>query len=459
MSRLQPLFSVLILILLLIFSAQPVYAVGSAGFENASLSAKALGRANAYTARSDDPSAIAHNPAGMSQLKGLQFSGGLTGLQLRTTYDAFPGSGGGVSTRNANKLDIVPNFYATLELPVLPAHVGFGLNSPFGLRTEWSSTHPFRYVGHKNELLMLAYTVSGSIQVHPQLSVGAGATYYDADLKQRAKINSTLVTQNVFAFLPAQPDARLRLDTEGNGWGWNLGVLWKPHDKHQVGFHYRSQARLAFKGNVQVENIAGPIMTAIFGGPNFVTGVNTDIRLPPQMTFAYQYKIFQNWDVELDLAYTRWSTFDDLEFAIGSPNPVLNALTPIPHGYKDTVSVHLGSDWELNKYITLRAGYFFYQTPSRETNMGPVIPDGNRQGIAAGLGLNYRNITVDLAYIAEWFTTRKAKNSNVGRISNIVVDGDYSSFVNLLSFNVTYRFDWEKWFGAEVEEIEEEVLG
>ena len=181
MSRLQPLFSVLVLILLLNLSAQPVYAVGSAGFENASLGSKALGRANAYTARSDDPSAIAHNPAGMSQLKGLQFSGGLTGLQLRTTYDAFPGSGG-VSTRNANKLDIVPNFYATLELPVLPAHVGFGLNSPFGLRTEWSSTHPFRYVGHKNELLMLAYTVSGSIQVHPQLSVGAGATYYDADL-------------------------------------------------------------------------------------------------------------------------------------------------------------------------------------------------------------------------------------------------------------------------------------
>jgi len=413
------------------------FAVGSAGFENASLDTKALGRGNAFTAGADNPSAVSYNPAAMSELDNFEVAGGASAINLRTHYEAAPGD---VNTKSANKFKYAPNLYVAAKVPYLPVHLGFGINSPFGLATEYSSTHPFRYVGHKNELIMLAYTMSGSIKLCPQLSIGGGATYYDADLKQRAKINSTLVTQTVIPGFPAVEDAPLRLKAGGNGWGWNLGVLWKPRPKHKFGFNFRSAARLAFKGHVFVEDIQGPVMQAIFGGSTGGSPINTDIVLPAQATIGYQYQITPKWDVETDFAWTGWHTFDRQEFTLGNPNAVLSGLTPIAQGYHDTFSFSVGSDYDLTKHIAVRGGYFFFQSPLRDGHMGPVIPDADRHGFAVGLGLNFKHVVFDLAYIAELFAERTAKHTSVGQNAGIVADGNYSTFVNLISFNATYRF-------------------
>ena len=74
---------IIVLLLVVFFSSpQTVFAVGSGGFENASLSAKGLGRGSAFTADADDPSAVAYNAAGLSQLRGFQVSTGRTGINL-----------------------------------------------------------------------------------------------------------------------------------------------------------------------------------------------------------------------------------------------------------------------------------------------------------------------------------------------------------------------------------------
>ncbi len=426
-----------ILSLSVIFTPGVCFAVGSGGFENASHSAKGLGRGSAFTARADDPSALAYNTAGISQLEGIQVSGGFAGINLITKYYAAPG---GVNTRSASKLVLSPNFYTTVQVPKLPLHIGFGINAPYGLKNHYSSTSPFRYVGYKNELMVLAYNISGSIQLTPKISVGAGAMYYDSSLTQWAKVNSTRVTQGVVPGFPALPDANLKLDADGNGWGWNIGALWKLNKKNQIGFYYRSAARLAYKGYLTTENIQGPVMLAIFGGQNFKTGINTDIVLPPNATIGYQYKITPNWDIEFDFGWTGWQTFDHQEFAIGNPNPVLSALTPIPRGYHNTFSFMMGSDWEINKYVTLRGGYFFFQAPGRDGNAGPVIPDAARNGFSVGLGLNYKNLTIDMTYLAEPFADRTTDQTSIGNASGVIAEGKYQSFINVFSFNVTYRF-------------------
>jgi long-chain fatty acid transport protein len=259
-------------------------------------------------------------------------------------------------------------------------------------------------------------------------------------LKQWAKLNSDRITKSVIPGFPYVPDAPLRLDVEGDGWGWNLGALWKPHPKHSVGFNYRSQARLAFKGHVNVEDLEGPVMLAIFGGKYYESAVNTDITLPPQVTIGYSYQITKKWEAEVDLGITGWSVFNRQEFMIGNPNPVMEGLSPIAHGYHESISLHVGSDYALSKYLSLRAGYFFYQTPSKGGHLGPVIPDGNRHGFSTGFSINFKSISIDLAYIAEIFADHKAKETDVGVKSGVVADGTYSSFLNLFAFNVTYRF-------------------
>jgi long-chain fatty acid transport protein len=435
------------IVIALFLFVPPLYAVGSAGFENASLGAKALGRGNAFTADADDPSAVSHNPAGMSYLKDVEVTGGFAGLNLITDYKA---ASGGVDTRSASKLKLVPNSYLTLKVPFLPVHAGVGVNAPFGLANQYPSTHPFRYVGYKNELTVLGCTFAGSLQLHPKFSVGAGATYYDATLKQRFKLNSTRITHSVLPFWPDLDDASSYLHTSGDGWGWSLGAIFKPYPRHTLGFHYRSKARLNLSGYLDTEDLYGPILQAVFGGQTSGTPIHTHLMLPPQATWAYKYQATKTWDVEVDFGWTGWHTFREQNFTIGNPNAVLNGLTPIPQGYRDTFSFHLGSDWDITRYLTLRGGYFFYDSPARRGNLGPVIPDSDRQGFSTGMSLHYKNISLDLVYIAELFVERKVADTNVGVLSGIEADGKYTSFLNLFGVNITYRFDYP-WVKCEEE--------
>ena len=56
------------------------WAVGSAGYENASYSARTLSQANAVVARPQDPSTVMFNPAGIGELEGVQAN---LGFQLQ----------------------------------------------------------------------------------------------------------------------------------------------------------------------------------------------------------------------------------------------------------------------------------------------------------------------------------------------------------------------------------------
>src|SRR5690242_7110751 len=67
-------------ILMSVAVVSQAFAVGSSGFSTQMVGAKALGQGHAFVAEADDPSAVYFNPAGMTQLKGVQMSVGLNAL-------------------------------------------------------------------------------------------------------------------------------------------------------------------------------------------------------------------------------------------------------------------------------------------------------------------------------------------------------------------------------------------
>ncbi|HZS11853.1 MAG TPA: outer membrane protein transport protein, partial [Nitrospirales bacterium] len=171
-------------------SAQPA-PVEANGFRILSQSASALGQSDAFTAQADDPSAVYYNPAGMTQLKGLQvmaggliIGGGTTFTQAATGLKTRSDLGGTVATPP-------PLYgYATWNLagvgeklnlrPLERVTLGFGVLSPFGLKVQWpaTTTAPLNTALTSVAVELVDFKPTVAVKVLPDLSVGVGADIY-----------------------------------------------------------------------------------------------------------------------------------------------------------------------------------------------------------------------------------------------------------------------------------------
>src|SRR5512143_3605041 len=96
---------------LVVAAAQQGFGAGVALFEG-SARGNALG--GAMVGRADDPSALFYNPAGITQLPGMQFMAGATAIIPSTTVETFQG-GVKTSTDTEDNVWVPPHVYATYQ--------------------------------------------------------------------------------------------------------------------------------------------------------------------------------------------------------------------------------------------------------------------------------------------------------------------------------------------------------
>src|SRR5689334_18205600 len=89
----------------------PLHAA-AVGFRLPNQDPEGIARGNAFAATADNPSAIYYNPAGITQLDGLQVRAGLYFISADTTYK----SPTGVKAETDTTFQTVPQFYATYSL-------------------------------------------------------------------------------------------------------------------------------------------------------------------------------------------------------------------------------------------------------------------------------------------------------------------------------------------------------
>ncbi|MBI4970292.1 MAG: outer membrane protein transport protein [Candidatus Omnitrophica bacterium] len=435
-----------IALFLVIFTAIPkAWALGSSGIENASYSAASLAQANAVVARPNDPDSVVYNAAGLPDLEGIQYSGGLAGIDMHTFFHSKVT---GDEEKSTGQLLLIPNSYLTMNPGKFGADrlgFGVGLTSPFGLQNRYHSmSRMARYTGHHNYLNMVAVTIAGGLKVCDKFSVGGGAVDYIAYRYDQvfnfpnSALLQTAVPGNTF------PDGLARVETNGSGWGWLASALLKPAKHHQLGVFYRSRATVNTNGEVKIENI-NPLLGATFPTiPNFVTGTQTEVPLPFNITVGYAYMPSDKWAVEFDWAYTGWHTFKDTDFAFDRPNNILVALGTNPKDFNDTWSFNLGGHYLLNRHVDLMGGAFFYTAASPKDHFTNVIPDSDRLGGTFGFRLNLdkkKKATLDFAYLALLYTRRSISNPGVFNKTGVSVDGRYLTFTEEFMVNFTYRFD------------------
>lgn len=146
-------------------------AVRGIGLRVPNQDAAAIARGNAFGATADNPSALYYNPAGITQLPGVDVQlGVLNYLGINTRYEAPAGA----ITRSQFEVLPIPQLYCTYSPTNLPLSFGLGLYAPFGLGVEWPENSSFRSLAIESRLQYLTFNPVIAWKITPQLSLAVG---------------------------------------------------------------------------------------------------------------------------------------------------------------------------------------------------------------------------------------------------------------------------------------------
>src|SRR5438874_2559157 len=135
--------------------------------------AEATARSEAFTATADNPSAIYYNPAGITQLEGLNVRVGSYAIGLHVHYSPLDGGDG---LESKEKTLFTPQAYITYSPKNIPFSLGLGLYSPYGLELEYPDKAPFRTAAKFGSVKFATVNPVIALKVSRTFSVAVGMT-------------------------------------------------------------------------------------------------------------------------------------------------------------------------------------------------------------------------------------------------------------------------------------------
>ena len=421
--------------------------------------ASATGQGAAFAAQADDPSAIHYNPAGMTQLRGVQFYVGTNLISDETTFNSFfTGNtvkgdfGGTIANPPPSQLYITANLQ-DLGLDLLKDwSVGIGVTSPFGINIEYPTNSQVAPILTKANLPLIDIKPTVAYKINEYISIGGGLDIYTFASflgEGQAEIQLIAAPGNAFGLPAGTP---LEANATDTAIGFNASFLWTPFRNADgkplvnLGFVYRSQTDLDLEGD-------------FLAGGTFVANAQTTLELPQIVKGAIAVWPVRHqsreWKFEVDVDYADWSAFQNLNLNLS------NGLTvPFPRNYGDAFVVMVGTEhkwlqpsilpeWDL----ALRGGYVRSETPIPSNTFEPGVPDSAFNAISVGLGMlcqgsgaffgfltcgdhGIKAIGLDLAYQVLLYQTRGISNN----IQPILINGTWDNIIHVGALNLRMNF-------------------
>jgi len=412
--------------------------------------ATAAGQGNAFVAQADDASAIHYNPAGLSQVNGVQV---ITGTTL---------VGGSIKFKSPTGVDSQGDFGGSISFPP-PSHsyvsanlgslgwdslsnvtVGLGLTSPFGLNTRYPVDGPFNTAVTSAALPLIDIKPTVTYKLNDQLAVGVSADIYT--------FASFLGQGHAEQKQVGVGGASVELNGKGTGAGATVSLLYTPLRNGDgkpiasIGLVYRTQAVVPLSGSLLVNGAKVSDASTNLVLPQIYTGA---IAIWPVRTSE------REWKLELDVEYVGWKSNRDLDVHLSSGGVVLQ-----PQQWKTVSVVAVGTeykwlnpDWLPHWDVALRSGYTRTENPVPDSTFNPGIISLSSQTMSIGAGFLCKGegrflgmapcagastlwpkaIGLDVAF-QEWFYEPRTVAGNI----NPTVDGTYHAYVHLGT--VSFRF-------------------
>ena len=413
------------------------------GFALYEYSARGVALSGSVMARKADASAVAYNPALITQMKGMHAMAGVSAIYPRgkmTWHDDDT-----ETTRLKHSLWFIPHAYYTHQIND-DWYFGVGEFTRYGLGFEYPHNWPGRF--NIYEVALTSFSINPNIAWKAtdklSLAVGVEVVYVNLDLKKRSKVD---MVPGVASF---EVDANIQ-DADAWGVGGNFAAHYQFSDQWAIGAQYRSQVRVHAYGDMEYtyKGYTGPSQLPLGPGgaavpgnavaqgaynQNFKDGgADAIVVLPDSLAAGVSWTPVPELSIEVGAIWTRWSTFKSLN--INLPEPINQSKTA--KNWRDTWRFNLGVEWEVLDWLTLRVGYAYDQSPMTEEYADYLVPTANRNIYSGGLGFRWEAWTLDLAYS---IIVPKERNYNTSSETNTVRSKPSDSYTQIFAVSLAYEF-------------------
>jgi len=411
--------------------------------------ARGAGMGGAQVASVDDASATYYNPARLAggddiQIDvGYQFGAPTLEVDGRDTHVDW--------SRGLTMGLLVPGRVAGRRIAI---GAGVVLPDAHLTRTRSLPSAQPRYVYYDNRPQRLFLSADAAFELAPGLTIGGGLAYLSST-------QGAVALRGLVGFpQPEQSDLQLDIDVDLRTIRYpHLGIAWSPTDWLDLGVSFRGSFKLQVDLDFRIDGDVGlpDAEPVVDDGFLALSTASQDLFQPAQVTAGFAARITPRTTAAFDLAYHRWSTFENpaahitIDLDVGQFNDFVNLPPelplPAPH-FHDTIVPRLGVEhlaWTRadGALLQVRGGYVYEPTPTPEQIGATNFIDNDRHTFSAGAGLELPHLGALVPRpfgLDAFFALTLLDARDHGKLSPVDPVGDYHADGHVVSAGLTSRW-------------------
>ncbi len=349
---------------------------------------KALAMGHTGVAVINSSELVFFNPAGLVYLEDkLNISAGVSGVFSNIAYQ---NEATGANARTDSPVGTPLYFYASYKATDWLA-LGLGIYTPYGSSVEYEDDWAGSHLVNNIDLKAIYFQPTVSVKIADELSVGGGPIFVTGSVNFNRNLNRTLTDLE-------GNRSNVTIDASGvNNWGWVASAMFTPTENLRIGATYRSEIILEAKdGDADFQNVPNSPLT-----PFEDTKFDASLPLPAEMTVGLSYQVCEKWLFAFDYNRTFWDVYDSLDIDFASPN---DPDSQNARNYKNASIYRFGMQFDASSMFTLRAGYYFDESPVQDGYFAPETPRNDSNNFTAGLSVNVgKHLQVDASFLYSHF--------------------------------------------------------
>ncbi|MFD1094185.1 OmpP1/FadL family transporter [Salegentibacter chungangensis] len=307
--------------------------------------------------------------------------------------------------------------------------LGLSAYTPYGSTVKWPKDWAGSHLVNDIELQAIYVQALASVKISEKLSVGGGPIYVNGAVNFNRNLTRSLTDLE-------GNRSNVTIDASGvSAWGWSASAMFNPTEDLRIGVNYRSEINVdAEDGEADFENVPNSPLT-----PFNDTTFDASLPLPAELSVGLSYEFLDKWLVAFDYNRTFWDTYESLDVHFDDPNiPDSNN----PRNYEDASIYRFGVQYTANETFTLRAGYYFDQSPVKSGYFAPETPRNDSNNFTAGLSVNVNdNLAIDASFLYsrfneidesyDYYTTPEGQRASF--------EGTYKTVAFIPGLGITYK--------------------